>query len=129
MNIFKINFMKKISNFILRFGLGIVFIWFGYLIFKNPEAWGSLIQPWAIARLPVSLDLLMKGAAIFDFVIGVWLIVGFLVWIPAFLAFAHLAITIAVTASGFDNVIIRDIGLACASLSLFFRKLSFGGKK
>ena len=121
--------MKKLSTFVLRFGLGITFTWFGYLIFKDPGVWGGFIQPWALEKLPLSPDLFMKIIGIFDMIVGVWLIIGFMVWLPAFLAFTHLTMALVATSSGFENVIIRDIGLSFASLSLFLRKFGFGGKK
>jgi hypothetical protein len=32
---------------VLRIGLGLVFLLIGWMIWKNPELWGSFVQPWA----------------------------------------------------------------------------------
>jgi len=47
--------MKKTSFHFLRVGLAITFLWIGILIFKNPEAWGGYLEPWAVGLLPIPL--------------------------------------------------------------------------
>ena len=39
----KIDKIKKYSPVILRFGLAIVFLWFGFSQLKNPEPWTGLL--------------------------------------------------------------------------------------
>jgi len=39
----KLDKTKKYSPVILRFGLAIVFLWFGFSQLKNPDSWTSLL--------------------------------------------------------------------------------------
>ncbi len=110
---------KNKSQIVLRVGLGITFLWIGYLIMQNPEGWGQSIQPWAQALLPFSLKATMIGTAIFDMIVGILLMIGFRTWIVAGLGALHL-LSIIVT-MGFNPFTIRDIGLLAAALSLSLR--------
>jgi nitroreductase/dihydropteridine reductase len=67
--------MKISSYHIIRVGLAITFLWIGVLIFKSPEGWGTLIQPWAAGLLPVSLKTAMIATAILDLAIGLLLLI------------------------------------------------------
>ena len=75
--------MKKTSFHFLRVGLAITFLWIGVLIFKNPEAWGGYLQPWAVGLLPIPLAQAMIGTAILDIAIGAFLLIDFLPWLAA----------------------------------------------
>ena len=108
--------MKPSSFHILRVGLAITFLWIGILIFKTPEAWGSYLQPWAAGLLPIPIKTVMIGTAIFDIVVGIFLLIDSFTWFVAFLASLHLAIVL--TVSGIDAVTVRDIGLLAAALAL-----------
>lgn len=112
-------YMKKISLHILRIGLGITFVWLGILIWVHPAAWGSFIQPWANALLPTDIETFMRGAALFDMLIGAWLIIGVFVWIPAALATLHIFGVLLTTTQNLQTIIVRDIGLFASSLALF----------
>jgi len=108
--------MKSSSFHILRVGLAITFLWIGILIFKTPEAWGGYLQPWAAGLLPIPIKTAMIGTAIFDIVVGIFLLIDYFTWAAALLAVFHLAIVL--TVSGIDAVTVRDIGLLAAALAL-----------
>ena len=132
--------MKKTSFHFLRVGLAITFLWIGVLIFKNPEAWGGYLQPWAAGLLPIPLAQTMIGTAILDITIGALLLVGFLPWLAALVGAIH--IIIVLTVSGITDITARDIGLLAAALALmidslpqaivrritFFKNIGIGGK-
>lgn len=100
----------------LRITLGIVFIITGYRIFQDPLSWGESVKPWAKALLPTSLKTAMYSTAVYDVIIGIWLLSGFFVWIPALLAAIHMVqIIISV---GIEGPEYRDIGLFGASIAL-----------
>ncbi len=101
---------------IVRVGMAITFLWIGVLIFREPEAWGGLIQPWAAGILPVSLKEAMIGTAVLDFVIGFFLLVDKWTFIFSSLAVFHLMSVIAVV--GIDAITVRDIGLAASAFAL-----------
>lgn len=113
--------MKKASFHFLRVGLAITFLWIGVLIFKNPEAWGNYLQPWAAGLLPIPLAQAMIGTAILDITIGVFLLVDFLPWLAALVGAIHLVIVL--TVSGITDITVRDIGLLVGMLALMIDSL------
>ncbi len=115
------SIMKKTSFQILRVGLAITFLWIGILIFKNPEAWGGYLQPWAAGLLPIPLSQAMIGTAILDITIGAFLLVDILTWLAALIGALHLVIVL--TVSGITDITVRDIGLLVAALALMIDSL------
>lgn len=108
--------MNKTSFHVLRVGLAITFLWIGILIFKQPEAWGGFLQPWATGLLPIPIREAMIGTAILDIVIGALFLFDFFVWLAALAGAAHLIIIL--TVSGINDVTVRDIGILAAVLAL-----------
>ncbi len=119
--------MKKTSYHFLRVGLAITFLWIGVLIFKNPEAWGGYLQPWAAGLLPIPIAQAMIGTAILDITIGAFLLFDFLPWLAAFVGAVH--IVIVLTVSGITDITVRDIGLLVAALALMIDSLPPGALK
>lgn len=113
--------MRKTSFHFLRVGLAITFLWIGILIFKNPEAWGGYLQPWAAGLLPIPLTQVMLGTAILDITVGTFLLVDFLPWLAAIVGAAHLIIVL--TVSGITDITVRDIGLLAGLLALLIESL------
>lgn len=109
--------MKNLPVLILRLFLAINFIWIGVYIFQQPEAWGGYIQPWAKNLSPIPIKELMLGTAIFDIGLGIWLLLGRMIWIAALIASIHLAVVLVT--SGINAITVRDIGLLGATLFLF----------
>lgn len=101
---------------IVRAGTAITFLWIGILIFRAPEAWGGLLQPWAAGILPIPLREAMLGTAALDIAIGLFLLIDKYVAYAAAIGFAHLLIVLAVI--GINETTVRDIGLAAATLAL-----------
>lgn len=108
--------MKKTAYHILRVAMGINFIWIGILIFKSPESWGGLIQPWAANLLPVPLEQAMRSTAVLDILIGFFLLIDVFTWLAATLAAIHLVIVLVTT--GITTITVRDIGLLGGTLAL-----------
>ncbi len=108
--------MKKSAHHILRVGLAITFLWIGILIFREPEGWGSILQPWAANLLPIPLKEAMIGTAILDMVIGLLLLIDVVTWLAALVGAAHLVIVLTVT--GITGITVRDIGLLTGLLAL-----------
>lgn len=108
--------MKKSSFHILRVATAITFLWIGILILKEPEAWGSYLQPWVVDLLPVSIKEVMISTAITDIIIGLLLLVDFWVPVAAFLAAAHMLIVIGT--SGINEGTVRDIAILGGALAL-----------
>lgn len=108
--------MKKTSSHILRVGLAITFLWIGVLIFKQPEAWGGYLQPWAAGLLPIPTAQAMIGTAFLDIAIGALLLIGSFVWLAALVGVIHLIIVL--TVSGITDITVRDIGILAAAVAL-----------
>lgn len=113
--------MKKTSFHFLRVGLAITFLWIGVLIFKNQEAWGGYLQPWAAGLLPIPLAQAMIGTAILNVTIGAFLLFDFLPWLAASVGGIH--IVIVLTTSGITDITVRDIGLLVAALAIVIDSL------
>lgn len=101
---------------IIRVGLAITFLWIGVLIFQDPVGWGGYLQSWAQNLLLVPVAQAMLGVAVFDIVVGGFLLVGVGVWAASVLATIHLASVLIV--SGIDPITVRDIGLLAAAIAL-----------
>lgn len=108
--------MKLASFHILRVGVAITFLWIGVLIFRSPESWGAMLQPWAAGLLPIPLKEAMIGTAILDIGIGIFLLIDVATWLAALLGAVHLIIVL--TTAGIDAITVRDIGLLAATLAL-----------
>lgn len=108
--------MRKTSFQILRVATAITFLWIGILIFKEPEAWGNFLQPWAAGLLPIPLKQAMIGTAILDILIGFFLLIDFWVWIAAAVGAFHLVTVL--TVSGITEVTVRDIAILGATVAL-----------
>lgn len=108
--------MNKASFHILRVGLAVTFLWIGVLIFKQPEAWGGYLQPWAAGLLPIPIGQAMIGTAVLDVVIGALLLFDSFVWLAALVGAIHLIIVL--TVSGITDITVRDIGILAAMLAL-----------
>ena len=119
--------MKKTSFHILRVGLGITFVWVGVLIFKEPQAWGGYLQPWAAGLLPIPLEQAMMGTAILDIVIGALFLIDCFTWLAALVGAIHLIIVL--TVSGITDITVRDIGLLAGTVALAVDSSSFFLKK
>lgn len=113
--------MRKTSFHFLRVGLAITFLWIGVLIFKNLEAWGGYLQPWAAGLLPIPIYKAMIGTAVLDIIIGAFLLFDFLPWLAAFVGAVHLVVVL--TVSGITDITVRDIGLLVAALALMIDSL------
>src|ERR1700747_182109 len=110
--------MKKTSRWILQFGLAITFIVIGYLIIKDPLAFGSLMQPWAMKLVPGSLAGFMSQTGYLDIVIGILFIFRPTAWIAGIVGAIHLIIVLIATGTPALNITIRDVGLLAACVAI-----------
>lgn len=108
--------MRKTSFHILRVGLAITFIWIGVLIFKEPQAWGGYLQPWAAGLLPIPITQAMIGTAFLDITIGFLLLIDSFVWLAALIGAIHLIIVL--TVSGITDITVRDIAILSAAIAI-----------
>lgn len=103
---------------ILRFGLAVVFLWFGFSQLLDGINWVGWVPEWAvqILHIPPAMIVLLNGA--FEVVAGGLLALNILTrWVSLALA-AHLAlITVEIGATAIG---VRDFGLMMATFALVF---------
>lgn len=118
----------KYSNLALRLSLAAVFLWFGVDKFFHPEYWFNAWVPQSVAAVWASIGLrpmdIVYVSAVFEILVGVSLITNIFV-----LFFSGVSILFLISVmffSGFSEVIVRDIGLMGAFLSLMLWPRSRG---
>ena len=112
---------EEIGVYILRFGLAVVFLYFGISQILDQSKWVYFVPDrffiFYINEVLKSKLVFING--IFDTLIALSLILGFFIKIFSLLGFIHL-LSITIFSLGFEPSGIRDLGLAFAMLSLFF---------
>ena len=112
----------RISNLILRLSLAGVFLWFGIDKFFHPIYW---INAWTpdffinlIATFNISTRTLIYSIGVIELLVGISLVSNMFVDF-----FALIAIVFLISVSlfhGFNEVLVRDIGIIGGLLSLVF---------
>jgi uncharacterized membrane protein YphA (DoxX/SURF4 family) len=100
-----------------RYGLAFVFLTFGIMQWVDPASWLGYIPAWAHVGLSDTTLIYLNGT--FDFVIGLFLLLGLLIRLFGAIAFFHLLGI--VLSMGWNEVTIRDIGLMIVCVSVFLR--------
>ena len=117
---FKFN-KESLGIYILRFGLSIVFLYFGISQILDQSKWIYLVPDkffnFYINEVLKSKLVFVNG--IFDVIIALSLLSGIFLKIFSILGFIHL-VSITIFSLGFTPSGIRDLGLAFAVLALFF---------
>jgi hypothetical protein len=110
--------MNKNALLVLRFGLAVIFLWLGALVYLSPSVWASLLLPWARhATLFGSLKPTLRLVAAFDVIVGLFLIFNLWPWAVALAGIAGLLIALV---SMHPAVLTFPlIGLIVALLALF----------
>jgi len=112
----------RYSNFILRLGLAIVFFWFGIDKFFHPDYWVNAWVPQSISSFVISLKIrpidIIYISGVFEILVAVSLVSN--IFIPFFSSLAVLFLGSIMFFHGFSEVLVRDIGLIGAFLSLIF---------
>ena len=112
----------RTSNLILRSSLAIVFLWFGVDKFFHPVYWiNAWLPPFLInlgAYFHISANAIVYGVGVVELLIGISLVSNMFVGFFALVA-AVLLTTISLF-YGFNEVLVRDVGLIGALLALVF---------
>lgn len=107
--------LQRFAPTLLRYGLGFVFLWFGFTQLHNPSAWTGFLPQWTNS-LSISQNGFVILNGFFEIVGATLLLVGVYVRPVAFLLGVHmLGITLSI---GFTAVGIRDLGLSVATFAL-----------
>ena len=107
---------KEYSPAVLRISISLVILWFGLTNIFNPEVLISYIPEFAYSFNIGSTTLLLI-TGIFEIVFGLLLLIGLFTRLSSSLLFLHLLIiTIGL---GYNDIAVRDFGLALATLAIF----------
>lgn len=101
---------------ILRYGLGLVFLYAALLMWIQPEAWIGFVPNW-LAKI-VERHMFISIHSIFELIMAVLLLAN--KWVRWAALFAFLDFLSIVIFYGVDLVTFRDIGLMLSSLALLF---------
>ena len=102
--------------FILRIGLAVLFLWFGFSQFLDQAAWTSWVPEWAmnLSGLEAEMIVLLNGGL--EIALGVLLALGLYIRPAAVLLGLHLAlITFEI---GLNSVGMRDFAIMAATFAL-----------
>jgi len=102
------------SYWLLRLGLGAVFVWIGVDILRHPDTWLGYIP----SNMPIGLtrETALRLNSVVDIALGLLFFGGKLPRLTALAAAIHL-LAILVT-HGINAVLIHDVGLLGAALAL-----------
>ena len=103
---------------VLRIGIGLTILWFGVQMFIDTQTWMSYIPQYATDLTGLSLEQLTYINGVIEVTLSLCLILGVFVRTAAILMAVHIAF-IALEL-GYNQIAIRDWGLALAALSIFF---------
>ncbi len=107
---------QKYAPAVLRIGIALLLLWFGLTNIFKPQMLVGYLPQWFPSQLIASLTFMVING-IFETILGVALLVGFLTRFAALLATLHIA-AIGISL-GYNDIAVRDIGLAIAAFSIF----------
>ena len=112
--------MNKLPPFapvVLRIGISGVFLWFGMNQIIDPTSWIGFIPDSVVNMTGLTTQTLVYLNALFEIILGSFLLFGFYTRTVALLLALHIAdITYIV---GLDSIGIRDLGITIATLAIF----------
>lgn len=124
---------KKYAPLVLRIGLALVFLWFGISQLVNTESFIGYIPSWIsphgaeivhehplqlLHDVPIpSVHIIILANGILETVFGLFLLIGLWTRVSAAILALHL-FGIAISL-GYNDIMIRDLGLALATASIF----------
>jgi len=112
----------RYSNLVLRISLAIVFFWFGIDKFFHPDYWVNAWVPQSVSLFAASFKIrpidIIYISGVFEVFVGISLVTN--IFIAFFSSLAVLFMGSIMFFNGFSEVLVRDIGLMGAFLSLIF---------
>jgi uncharacterized membrane protein YphA (DoxX/SURF4 family) len=108
--------LEKYSKPILRISLALVFLWFGYQQVFDVGSWIGYVPTFAL-NFGLSAESLVIINGIVELILGGFLLIGFYTrTVALILALNLFVITFGI---GFNEIGVRDFGLAFATLVVF----------
>lgn len=111
------NKFAYLAPIVLRIGMALVFLWFGYSQVSDQVQWVAYVPESIVNLSGLKVETLVLLNGLFELVFGAALLVGFWTRTAALLLALHmLEITYIV---GFDATGVRDFGISIAAISVF----------
>ena len=123
---------QKYSAAIIRIGIAFVLLWFGINQLVNPESFLGYMPHWLyphdaqmqhehpmqlMHNIPIpSAHTILMSNGIFEAIAGILLLIGLFTRVIAFIAALHLLVIASFL--GYNDIAVRDIGLAIMAASL-----------
>jgi uncharacterized membrane protein YphA (DoxX/SURF4 family) len=107
---------KEFAPVVLRVGVCIVYLWFGFTQLINPAMWTAVLPDYA-SLVPVSAQNLVLINGVSEIILALLLLIGIRVRIISLLLTLH-AFHI-MTVVGYNAIGVRDFGIFVAVLSVF----------
>jgi uncharacterized membrane protein YphA (DoxX/SURF4 family) len=117
--------LRALAPLVLRIGIGFVFLYFGWSAVAEPQMWTGFVPAWTNAI--GSPEMLVRLHGIFELVGGLLLITGLWTGVVSGLLFLNLLHTVFLLSS--PQIVVRDLGILAALLSLFLANIPFFKRK
>lgn len=117
--------LERVALTILKVAVGVTFVWIGVMITVEPGVWEAFF-PEFITSLEYSQEL-MFAFGVFDFLLGLFLIIDRFTPVVSLLASVHLLGILIFY--GIDSITIRDVGLLGATICIFLFSISYRFKQ
>jgi len=111
--------MRKGAPVVLRIGLSLVLLWFGWQQLSDPGSWAAVVPPFYTDPSGLSAQTFVLINGWFEIIFGTLLLLGIFSRITALLLALHmLHITFTV---GYNGIGVRDFGLAMGMIAVFLQ--------
>jgi uncharacterized membrane protein YphA (DoxX/SURF4 family) len=107
---------QRVGVVVLRYGLAMVFLYFGFSQLMQPAVWAGIVPQWALALSGLSGETVVRINGVFEVAAAALLLLG--VWVRYVAAVLALHIAPIALTLGLEPEGVRDFGLAAASLAL-----------
>ncbi|MEN9625918.1 MAG: hypothetical protein RL557_246 [archaeon] len=114
----RLQFPENYSKPLLRIALSFVFLYFGYQQITEPVAWTGFV-PSHVLLFGITAYQVVIINALLELSFGLLLLIGLYTRFVSFILALHL-FGIAFSL-GFNDLGVRDFGLACATLAVFLQ--------
>jgi uncharacterized membrane protein YphA (DoxX/SURF4 family) len=111
-----LNRLYPYAPSVVRIGVSLVYLWFGLSQIISPEDWSAWLPAWTFF-LPIDAMTLIYLNGAFETLLGAALLVGVSVRAVAALLTLHMLHIVATV--GYNDIGVRDFGIAVATLGVF----------